>query len=278
MTGLARRCLGFVALLPLLACAAEVTGGPPSGTAGSSGGQLAGTSGAAGTTGVGGTTGAVGTTGAAGSGGRVSLDGRKALFVVDDPSSIDDGDAELKLLLEVRGMVVTFAPFAGPASLATGQHVVLVSSGVSASDFVPIWKDIPQPMIVFGNSAYSNLGWIATSSAKGTVDATVKVALVDAATPLASDLPTGSGFALIAGRDTSLYWGTPAGAPIRVASVMGQPTQLIDFAYEKGAALMTGTAAGRRVAFGFRSNVISNLTIEAFKLFSAGLDWTAGSN
>ncbi len=79
-------------------------------------------------------------------------------------------------------------------------------------------------------------------------------------------------------RSTSLYWGTPAGSPIRVASLMGQPTQVIDFAYEKGAALMTGTAAGRRVALGFKTDVVQSLTIEGFKLLSAAIEWTAGSN
>ena len=98
--------------------------------------------------------------------------------------------------------------------------MVLVSSGVGAGDFVPIWKDIPQPMIVFGNSAYSNLGWITSSSAKGTVGSTTMATLVDVTSPLVSDLATGTSFKVIAGfPHTSLYWGTPAGLahPGRIA-------------------------------------------------------------
>ena len=62
---------------------------------------------------------------------------------------------------------MTLAPGTGPATLATGQNVVLVSSGVGSGDFVPVFKDVAVPMIVFGNSAYSNLGWITSSSARG---------------------------------------------------------------------------------------------------------------
>ena len=75
------------------------------------------------------------------------------------------------------------------------------------------------PMIVFGNSAYSNLGWITGSSGKGTVGSTTLVSLVDATTPLVSDLMTGVGFKMILdSRSTSLYWGTPTavGDPRRV--------------------------------------------------------------
>ena len=59
---------------------------------------------------------------------------------------------------------------------------------------------------------------------------------------------------------------------------MGQPTQVVSFAYEKGAALMTGTAAARRVGFGVKVDSIQDLTIEGFKLLMAAIEWTAGSN
>ena len=112
-------------------------------------------------TGTAGTTGAAGTTGGRG---PVNLNGRKALLVVDNPGSLDDGETILKLTLENKGMTVTLAPGTGPATLATGQNVVLVSSGVGSGDFVPVFKDVAVPMIVFGNSAYQNLGWITSSS------------------------------------------------------------------------------------------------------------------
>jgi len=107
--------------------------------------------------------------------------------------------------------------------------VVLVSSSVGAGDFVPVFKDVAVPMIVFGNSAYQTLGWTANSSSKGTVGSTTLVTLVDVSTPLVSDLMTGVGFKMILdSRSTSLYWGTPAGAPIKVASIQGDTAVLSD--------------------------------------------------
>jgi hypothetical protein len=105
-------------------------------------------------------------------------------------------------------MTVTVAPSTGPASLANGQNVIVVSSSVGSGDFTPIFKDVAVPMLVFGNSAYSNLGWLASSSGKGSVDSTTLCSLVDGTTPLASDVMTGVGFKMVLdGHSTSLYWG-----------------------------------------------------------------------
>jgi hypothetical protein len=249
----------------------------------------AGTTASAGTTGTGtagttggtaGTFGAAGTTGTLvdGGAGQVDLNGKRALYVVDDPSSLDAGDVILQMSLQIRGMVVTFAPSTGPASLATGQNVVIVSSGAGAGDFAPVFKDVPVPMIVFGNSAYQNLGWIPSSS-KGSVNSTTLASLVDASTTLSSDIMAGVGFKMILDiRSTSLYWGTPGGSPIKVASIMGSPSELVVFAFEKGAAMATGTAAARRVGFGVKTDSIQDVTIEGFKLLTAAIEWTAGSS
>ena len=83
---------------------------------------------------------------------------------------------------------------------------------------------------------------------------------------------------ILSTQSTSLYWGTPGGAAIAVASIMGSASELIDFAYEKGLATATGTAPARRVGLGWKTNAVQNLTINGFKLFSAAIDWTAGSN
>jgi hypothetical protein len=182
----------------------------------------------------------------------------------------------LKQTLENRDMVVTLSPATGPATLANGQNIVIVSSGVGSGDFVPVFKDVAVPMLVFGNSAYSNLGWISSSSGKGSVNSTTLVSLADATTPLVSDLMTGVGFKMILdSRSTSLYWGTPTASAIRAVSIMGQSTQLVSFGYEKGAALMTGTAAARRVGFGVKIDSVQDLTIEGFKLLMAAIQWLA---
>ena len=176
-------------------------------------------------------------------------------------------------------MVVTVGASTGPASLAAGMNLVVVSDSSGAGDFVPIFGSVAVPMIVFGNSAYSTLGWTPKSSSKGTVDSTSMVTTTSTSTPLASDLGAGSSFtAILAGHSTSIYWGTPGGAAIAVASVMGASTELVDFGFEKGAATATGTAPARRVGLGFKTSIVQYLTIDAYKLLSAAIDWTAGSN
>jgi hypothetical protein len=103
------------------------------------------------------------------------------------------------------------------------------------------------------------------------------VSLVDTNTPLVADVMSGVGFKMIVdSRDTSLYWGTPTASAIRAASIMGQPTQAVSFAYERGAALMTGNAAARRVGFGVKIDSVQDVTVEGFKLLMAAIEWTAG--
>jgi hypothetical protein len=237
-----------------------------------------------GTTGTGGTP-VTGTGGApvtnsdAGVTGPIDLTGRKALLVVDSPSSPSDNETILQEVLEERGMVVTVGASTGPASLAAGMNVVVVSDSAGSGDFVPIFGSVAVPMIVLGNSAYSTLGWTAKSSSKGTVDSTTMITTTSMATPLVSDLGAGTSFtAILSTTSTSLYWGSPGGSPIAVAAVMGSSTELVDFAFEKGAATATGTAPARRVGLGFKTSAIQSLTIDAFKLLSAAIDWTAGSN
>jgi hypothetical protein len=246
----------------------------------------AGTSGAAGTTGTTGLAGTTGTTGTAGTTGTtdggpaaVDLTGRKALLLVDSPSSPSDNEVVLQEVLQERGMVVTIGASTGPASLATGQNVIVVSDSAGAGDFVPVFGTATIPMIVFGNSAFQTLGWTPTSSSKGTVDGTTSVTMLSPTTQLSSDLAGGASFTMIiASQNDSLYWGSPGGKPIAVTSVMGSATELIDFAYETGTATATGTAPARRVGLGWKTSALQDLTINGFKLLSAALDWTAGSN
>jgi hypothetical protein len=156
---------------------------------------------------------------------------------------------------------------------------VLVSSGVGSGDFVPVFKDVPVPMIVFGNSAFQNLGWITSSSGKGTVNSTTLVSLVDTSSPLVSDLMTGVGFKMILdSRSTSLYWGTPTAAAIRCRVDHGpaDPGRLVRVREERGADDRARPAA-RRVGFGVKIDSIQDLTIEGFKLLMAAIEWTAGS-
>ncbi len=213
-----------------------------------------------------------------GDAGTVDLTGRKALFIVDSPAALSDGETLVQEILQEQGMVVTLGPATGPASLATGQNVIVASDGATASDFATTFGTVAVPVIVFGNSHFQSLGWVA-KSAKGTVDASAQLTITDDSTTLSSDLGTGTTFtAVLATTSASLYWGTPTGAPITVASVVGTPTEVVAFGFETGASTGSTPAPARRVGLGWKTNVIQNLTVDAYKLFQAALDWTAGAN
>ncbi len=273
------------------------TGG---GTGGSSGGSTGGTSGggtggmtttaSGGHTGTAGT-GAGGTTtgssgGATGAGGHIAnadagtrpdLTGKKVLFLIDSISSPDDGEALVLSLLQIRNLDVTLGDATTPAAMATGFDMVVLSSNVT--DAATTFKDVPVPVVVFGNTSfYQPMGFVAASSGRGSTSGEPQATVTDATTLLSSDLAQGQTIDVFnAALGNSNYtWGTPAGAPIKVATIVGMATELVVFAYEKGAAMATGTAAARRVSLGWASSKVKLLSLEAFKLQDGAISWAAG--
>jgi hypothetical protein len=256
-------------------------------TTGGVGGQTG--TGVGGTTGGGGRgTGGAGVGGATGSGGampnpdggtRPDLTGRKALFIVKDSASLDDGDVLIQQLLEIRGMTVTYGTLATPPAMAAGFNLMILSSGIGSDSNYAVFKDVPIPMIVYYNSLYQTVGFVATSSGRGTSDDSVQVTMTDVSTQLSSDLGIGTTFLMTnsALGSSSYGWAIPGGTPIKVAAVMGAPTEFAVFAYEKGSPMAVGTAAGRRVALGWKSGVEKALTIQGFKLQDGAFSWTAGA-
>jgi len=72
-------------------------------------------------------------------------------------------------------------------------------------------------------------------------------------------------------------WGIPGGTAIKVAAVTGAPTEFAVFGYEKGSPMGVGTAAARRVALGWKTDLQDALTVQGFKLQDAAISWTAGA-
>ena len=277
---------------------AGTTGGGSGGTTGSSGGSSGGmTGGGSGgtTTSAGGRTGTAGSGaggmvtssgGAPGSGGHVAnadagsrpdLTGKKALFIVSSTSSPDDGESLVLQLLQLRGIDVTLGDETTLASMATGFVMVVLSSNVTNA--VPVFAPVPVPVIVFGNTSfYQPMGFVTANAMRGSTSGSPQATVMDATTPLSSDLSQGDTidvFNALLG-NSNYTWGTPGGAPIKVASVAGTPAELVVFAYEKGAAMATGTAAARRVSLGWKSGNVKMLALDSFKLQDAAISWAAG--
>jgi hypothetical protein len=267
------------------------TGGGQGGTTGSTtgtGGKITGGGGTvitggggrgAGGAGQGGAPGLGGATGNPDGGARPDLTGRKALFIVKSTGSLDDGDVLIQELLELRGMTVTYGDLTTPPAMAASYNLMILSSGIGSDASFAVFKDVPIPTIVYYNSLYQTMGFVATSSGRGTSDDSVQVTMTDVSTPLSSDLANGSSFLMTnsALGSSSYGWAIPGGAAIKVAAVMGAPTEFAVFAYEKGAAMGVGTAAARRVALGWKSGVEKALTLQGFKLQDGAFSWTAGA-
>jgi hypothetical protein len=267
---------------------AGTTGGGQGGSTTGTGGKITGGGGAVVTGGGGRGAGGAGQGGAPGLGGatanpdggaRPDLTGRKALFIVKATGSLDDGDVLIQELLELRGMTVTYGDLTTPPAMAASYNLMILSSGIGSDASFAVFKDVPIPTIVYYNSLYQTMGFVATSSGRGTTDDSVQVTMTDVSTQLSSDLANGSSFLMTnsALGSSSYGWAIPGGAPIKVAAVMDAPTEFAVFAYEKGAAMGVGTAAARRVALGWKSGVEKALTLQGFKLQDGAFSWTAGA-
>ena len=281
---------------------AGTTGGGSTGSSGgmtgSSGGMTGAGSGGT-TTSAGGRTGAAGsgaggmTTssgGAPGSGGRMAnadagsrpdLTGKKALFIVDSPSSLDDGDVVVQQLLEIRGMTVTYGDVTTPAAMAATYNLILISSGTSGTEIGTVFNTIPVPTVVFGNTSnYQPMGFVSTnnSASRSSTSGSPPLTVADTSTPLSSDLAMGASVNVLnPGVNSNYTWAIPVGQPIKVAAISATPTEFAVFGYEKGAMMAVGTAPARRVAIGWKTGSVKDLTLDAFKLEDGAFSWTAGA-
>ncbi len=259
-------------------------------TGGGSGGTTTSTGGKAGTAGSGAGGSTSGSGGAPGSGGHVTnsdagtrpdLTGRKALFIVDSPSSLDDGDVVVQQLLEIRGMTVTYGDVTTPAATAGTYNLIVISSGTSGTEIGTVFNALPVPTVVFGNTSnYQPMGFVATnnSSSRSSTSGSPPLTVVDTSTALSSDVAMGSTVNVLnPGVNSNYTWAIPAGQAIKVAAISATPTEFAIFAYEKGATMAVGTAPARRVAIGWKTGSVKDLTLDAFKLQDGAFSWTAGA-
>jgi hypothetical protein len=250
---------------------------------GSGGSSASGTGGAIGggiNTGSGGTAGTGGAPTGSGIIHPIDLTGKKVLFIVDDPSSLDDGDIMLRDMMAARGMVVTLASTTAPpaAVVVSSQDLIVGSSGAAGAEFGTLFKSSAVPILTFGNGYYQPLDFIATTAARGNAASTVMLTVVDATSHLAAGFAAGAVLAVISPtRNTQVYWATAAGAPTRIAQLGGNPTELCAFAYEKGAMMATAPAPGRRVSLCWKTDAIKDLAVDSYRLMNAAVEWTAGN-
>jgi hypothetical protein len=196
----------------------------------------------------------------------------KALLVtgVGAPAADNPIEARLRALgLEVtrRGHDVA------TAADGAGAKVIVISETTTSAAVGDKFKPAAAPVVVLEPWLFDDMGM--TGAGEGTdygleMMAT-QIALV-AGGPLAAGL---SGTVTVASAASPIGWGvSPAGA-MKIATVVGQTARATIFAYEKGAALAAGTAAGRRVGFFLHSGGTAALSANGGKLFDAAVTWAA---
>ncbi|MDZ4694367.1 MAG: SpvB/TcaC N-terminal domain-containing protein, partial [Deltaproteobacteria bacterium] len=116
----------------------------------------------------------------------------------------------------------------------------------------------------------TGLGWMTDY---GETLSQTQLAIARPEHPLAGGLRE---IATITGAASKLVWGKPAASAIVAATIVGQPTQAAIYAYETGAQMKVGVAAGIRVGFFAGRDTASAFNGNGWALFDAAIAFATG--
>jgi hypothetical protein len=194
-------------------------------------------------------------------------------LVVGYVASLRGEELYAKQEVEASGFVpllkdTVTAPVVSAAD-ANGKALVLLSSAAAVTSVGPMFRDTTTPVALWAPLLYGHMGL--TGPDLGThYGATVgtHVDITAAGHPLAAGL---SGAPQVYDPAGWLDWGVPAAGAVKVAPLSGEPQKAALFAYERGAAMVSGVAPARRVGV-FATNA-PFFTAQGAALFRAALIW-----
>ncbi|WP_310632112.1 hypothetical protein [Paraburkholderia sp.] len=177
--------------------------------------------------------------------------------------------------LEQRGMVVKLVDEDAPVSAAKGEDLVIISSVVSARDMVGTpFRDVPVPLLTWESDLFDSLRFTGQKKGEdfGEIAKEHYVNVVNAPSPLAGGVPAGKRW--VYPRDDEMGWGKPGPGATIIATVAGEPTHAVVFAYEKGATMdYDFIAPARRVALFLGNRSFENLSADGNAIFDAAVNW-----
>jgi hypothetical protein len=192
-----------------------------------------------------------------------------ALLVVGVPGELSDGDTRLRMLLQARRFQVRVVDDNAAVNVA-GAGLVVVTGSCASDTLTTKYRDVAVPIINLEPAAQDGLGMTAgTAMDLGQANAG-SLSIVMPTHPLAAGL---TGTVGVVSMPSSFSWGRPAPAAQRVATIMGQPTQVTLYAYSRGAMMISGPAPARRVNFFAADNAAPRLGANGVALFNAAIDW-----
>jgi hypothetical protein len=190
------------------------------------------------------------------------------------PLSADDR------VLSDRLAALGFIPrvIAAPAFMssdATSSKLVVLSASIGTDDVGIRVRDLASPVLTMKPESLPSLRM--TLSVPG-VDFGMASGQTDVAVTLPGH-PLAAGFTATtpaSSAGTTFTWGNPAQAAVRVATIVGHPSQAAVFGYEAGASMAGQTAPARRVSWLAGPTAAATLTDSGLALFDAAVRWAGG--
>jgi hypothetical protein len=193
------------------------------------------------------------------------------------------GDAALRQRLQKLGfqVLVAVASSASQAQqardLAPGKNLVVITQTVDASNVsAGLFRDVAVPLICLEPFLFDDVRMVEPRNGDGVgyVENQTQVEITNADHPLAAGQKSGRYRVTTAPR--WFTWGRPLDGAIKVATVVGAPSEGIIFAYEKGAPLWKMNAPARRVALFPHDSALPVLNDTGWALVDAAIRWASG--
>ena len=196
--------------------------------------------------------------------------GAQVLFVVGN-TTLSAADAAVRSRLQALGAtVIVMSATAAQSGDASGKALVVISDSVASGNVNTKFRDTPVAVMCMENALYDDMGMTGATSGTnfGATGGQTQLTLVAVSHPLAAglDIPTTSSAQTYA-------WGVPGSAADRIATLDGNPTRAVVFAYRQGQPMVAGTAPGRRLGFFPAASAPTALTTQGWKLFDNAVDW-----
>jgi hypothetical protein len=199
----------------------------------------------------------------------------KVLFVVG-ASPLNQTDLVLKYWIESLGFTTSAQLGAQVnAGSTAGMTLVVISSTCWPPDVAGKFALVSVPVITLQAGTWGPMGLVATRGITTSRQNSITVA-GPPFHPLAGSL---RGAQVVTSLPWSFVYGTPAGGGITAATVMG-PTGggPVIIGFEKGVALLAGTAKERRVAIGFSAMATTALSSSGPYFIQRAVAWAAHLN
>ncbi len=199
----------------------------------------------------------------------------EALFVASS-TSLNTSDANAKARLEALGFNVTVVDDNQTTTAdADGKGLIFISSTTLSSNVNTKYRDVAVPVICYESWLFDDFNM--TGSTTGTdydsQGSLSQLTIENASHPLAAGL---SGTVQVYSSSNTMSWGVPSASAISIASVPGNSTRKLIFAYDTGDNMVGLTAPARRVGFFLHNSTANLLTINGSALFDAAVQWAVG--